>query len=562
MGYLEKSSGNKSSSKKSLDSNDLEEYLDFDLYIEDIAKLSDEIDESLTVDDDLESESPEIGEGSGLLFTGNKFHDEDDISDFDEDSDTLTEDGLDEILSKPLSPSEEEEEEISLSPEELLNIESSDTGLDYIDPDTSFDDHFASQLSDTDEEDTNITLGADELDNILGDSNSEPIVAHTPEELMYKEPVDEEDNIEVDEYAQNDPMVFESDEEVPSDEESDEDEEIALSGDELSNLLESGEFTEEEGEEYGKSFFDSEDDELTDDFENVNLDETTESSSEFEDEEPIALSGDELSNITGDYELEPTFETGIDEPDDSLEEIESDDENPDNFETTGESIFESEEEDESITLSLDELGNITADEEIEQPSSIFEEDVEDESITLSLDELGNITDGNIETEEAEGIFDPVLAEGEDESITLSPDELGNIVESDEVIEEEPTDIFAEDSSDEEIALSGDELSNLLESGDFEVEEAQSTPEPKLEISDEDVTEDFDSSDQVPEESDVSSFSSEEAPVHFESVKRKEMQKLMTYLDEMLGTMPEEFVKEFAGSEYFDLYKKIMSELEL
>jgi hypothetical protein len=61
-----------------------------------------------------------------------------------------------------------------------------------------------------------------------------------------------------------------------------EDEEIALSGDELNNLLESGEIETEEAESLGDSFFE----------ENA------------EEDESISLSPDELGNITAGEEFE------------------------------------------------------------------------------------------------------------------------------------------------------------------------------------------------------------------------------------------------------------------
>ncbi|HNF17105.1 MAG TPA: hypothetical protein PK453_25840, partial [Leptospiraceae bacterium] len=62
-----------------------------------------------------------------------------------------------------------------------------------------------------------------------------------------------------------------------------------------------------------------------------------------------------------------------------------------------------------------------------------------------------------------------------------------------------------------------------------------------------------------EESDLSSFG--DGGFRFSSISKPDAKKLLHYLDEMLGTLPEEFVEQFAQSEYFDLYKKLMEELE-
>jgi hypothetical protein len=44
-------------------------------------------------------------------------------------------------------------------------------------------------------------------------------------------------------------------------------------------------------------------------------------------------------------------------------------------------------------------------------------------------------------------------------------------------------------------------------------------------------------------------------------KREDMRKLMHYLDGLFDKLPEEVVRRFADSEYFDLYAKIMNDLE-
>ncbi len=46
----------------------------------------------------------------------------------------------------------------------------------------------------------------------------------------------------------------------------------------------------------------------------------------------------------------------------------------------------------------------------------------------------------------------------------------------------------------------------------------------------------------------------------EGLNRQELRKMITYLDRLFDQLPEETVREFGRSEYFDLYKKIMNEL--
>ena len=43
---------------------------------------------------------------------------------------------------------------------------------------------------------------------------------------------------------------------------------------------------------------------------------------------------------------------------------------------------------------------------------------------------------------------------------------------------------------------------------------------------------------------------------------QEMKKMISYLDGLFDKLPDDTVREFSQSEYFDLYKKIMTELGL
>jgi len=43
-------------------------------------------------------------------------------------------------------------------------------------------------------------------------------------------------------------------------------------------------------------------------------------------------------------------------------------------------------------------------------------------------------------------------------------------------------------------------------------------------------------------------------------KRASIRKLLKYLDSLFDKLPEEVIKNFANSEYFDLYVKVLNEL--
>ncbi|MCB1144423.1 MAG: hypothetical protein KDK54_19370, partial [Leptospiraceae bacterium] len=256
---------------------------------------------------------------------------ETDLPDFEED-DGMTKSFFD-----------EEDESITLSPDELGNI----TG-DEEEDDLDSDDLPSFEEDDV-PEDESITLSPDELGNITGDDEDESIF-------------DQEEGPEISEEADG-TSVFDE-----------EDDSITLSPDELGNIT---------GDDEDESIFDQE--------EGPEITEEADGTSVFDEEEDdsITLSPDELGNITGEDDEGSIFDQ---EDDTDLEE-----------EADGTSALD--EEDDSITLSPDELGNITGEddegsifdqedgtdleEEADGTSALDEE--EDDSITLSPDELGNIT---------------------------------------------------------------------------------------------------------------------------------------------------------------------------
>ncbi len=414
--------------------DDVLDDLDFDFYIEDVEDLSnslnlqskiqenqetyleeeslDEIIDLDKIEENLSLETPQVLSYSEEPPTYFK--------DDTEDIEPLTEDSLDEILQKPLEGEEinsfveeEVEEENSVSFATPRNFED-ELDTDYQDPNTTVDSEFAKELED---DDTNVTLDENELDNILNADYSdagvsdEITVPNSAEDLIFQQEVSNEDSIEVDyKETMEAPVLFNDDsDETEIEEHKTEDTE------EISELEHEEEFEEEEEieEDYGKSFFDSDED-IEEDF-------------EIEDE---------------DYDKEELQE-----------------------ETFGDtsSLFDA-------PTSLE--GEITSLSEEEVEVSSFDEGIEeDESITLSPEELGNITS----EEEVEPLPDYGLYE------TLQQDLANEVVGEERVLK---------------------------------------------------------------------------------TVTKQDLKKLMSYLDEKLGSMSEEFIEEFAKSEFFEIYKKIMNELEL
>lgn len=267
-----------------------------------------------------------------------------------------------------------------------------------------------------------------------------------------------------------------------------------------------------------------------------------------EDKEPVALSEEELGNILSDVdETGEVFMGGMDEgvelpelgefpPEMELEEVGI---------PELEGGFETELDDESeVTLSDSELDNILSDTGAGEVPEWEETSTESRAIDEFAEPMPSALDFDVE----------------DGPIALTPEELGNIVqdvsEEEEVAETSP-EIFETpseeeapfhsilDESDEDnepVTLSDNELENILE----DVTESE---EPGISAGF--AEEEKGSRDRLIEE-------------HAEvtGLEKDELKKMISYLDSLFDQLPEETVRKFSQSEYFDLYKKIMTELGL
>ncbi|EMO82970.1 hypothetical protein [Leptospira santarosai] len=337
---------------------------------------------------------------------------------------------------------------------------------------------------------------------------------------------------------------------------------IALSDDELGNLLASE--TEEPVSSFGTedTSFEVEDEgtiALSDDeLEDLLVSESEEpissfgseeSSFEVEDEEPIALSDDELGNLLASESEEPISSFGSED-----------------------TSFEVEDE-EAIALSEDELGNLLSDDSnmgtdgFEDTGSMFKEN-ESPSLPAEQDLGGPFgleeapSDSSVDFESNEFFPEP---EGEDkESIALSEEELGNLLSSEdtfasakeedlnEILGELPlvSDLDAFDSIDDDVSkeevtrvapttVNEDEMIIVL---DEYADEEKSSPIEELR--------------KTPDQSEtpIQGDASGETP------SKEEMKRIMTYLDELLGNLPDDLIREFSRSDYFELYKKLMKQI--
>ncbi len=289
----------------------------------------------------------------------------------------------------------------------------------------------------------------------------------------------------------------------------DDDETIALTGDELDNILNTAEFTEEAGES------------------SINPDEDLSDSPAFEDaggddsqlteisvdtaEDPFKGSEDEIQAMA-DLDIEEELQ-GIDDLSDDEDDIQL---------YTGDDL-------EEMELELPELAD--SDDVVDgeaEPLESDEVEIEDEILDLNEGEELDLSDDD------ESILIQETGADEDELEEITLDEIDDDIH--------PT----EDLSAEEEELLG---------AGFE-EEA-----PALDLSSEgDVEEiDLDSHDASPVQLSPDESQSREA---LSSDIKSEIKAVLTYMDSLLENLPEEKIEEFAQSEHFATYQKLFEELGL
>ncbi|AER03049.1 hypothetical protein LIF_A2263 [Leptospira interrogans serovar Lai str. IPAV] len=556
------------------ESNDLTEAIDWDSSPTSEVSLEDE-----EANEPIALSDKELG---NLLASENEelttSEESNDLSEaIDWDSPPTSETSLeDEEANEPIALSDEELGNLLASEnEELTTSEESNDLAEAIDWDSSPTSEVPLEDVESNEP---IALSDEELGNLLASENEEPAA------------ISEESNDLTEAIDWDSPPTSETSLE---DEESNEP--IALSDEELGNLLAS------ENEELTTS------EESNDLAEAIDWDSSPTSEVPLEDEEsnePIALSLDELDHILTDENEEPAAIS--EESNDLTETIDWDS-------PGSETSLEDEEANEPIALSLDELDHILTDEN-EEPAATSEES-NDLTETIDWDSPGSET--SLEDEEAnEPIalsldeLDHILTDENEEPAAIS-EESNDLAETIDWDSSPASEISLEDEeANEPIAFSDEELGNLLASGNEESEDKIGSDIPKVET-EEDLSEilgelppvsDLDAFDSIDEdvskEEEVSTivptlesvkdqemiivldeYADEEESSPIEELRKTpdqteaivgelsgdvpskdEMKRIMTYLDELLGNLPDDLIREFSRSDYFELYKKLMKQI--
>jgi len=229
--------------------------------------------------------------------------------------------------------------------------------------------------------------------------------------------------------------------------------------------------------------------------------------------------------------------------------------------TTG---FFDEEEDETIALTGDELDNIlnTAEitEEIAESTEAPENIVMEES-SFEMQEPERLIDKEdlielegTEPDEVDEIEINIPVESGEAPVLeeILEDELEEVPALEDELEEIPE--LAEESLEEVPLL--DELEELEDSSPAEMLEEAPTEipaEPDLEDIDLELPEGFTSDDGT---------STAPKTQNLPDDLKTDIKSVLSYLDQLLESLPEEKIREFADSEYFGIYKKLFEDLGL
>lgn len=449
---------------------------------------------------------------------------------------TLSDEELGSILGAGGEASLEEtlgsEEEFLTSDEEsdLPSFSDDESGFDLLGGEFETPEEEPS-LQEEEEDEGPLTLSLEELENISGEAIEEDFEEPTSD-ILNEEIEDESITLSPDELGNiiaSDP-VEESDDSVSFD------------------IEETDELETDLGDDFGFDLGETESDQEEAESSAEGLEGQMEGfeSSEEEDEGPIALSMEELESIASASDTEESSEEEL---------VDSFDRAPLPYEeelTPKSELMAEEEEDESIALSMEELENITAS---------GEEEAEQEDITLSAESLDEILGEELPGEGLEDIAD--LPIEEDFSLSEQIGDEDNLVEHEADMDfgDFTTDSAVDDSFDLSVPdLSKETRTPTLASDDseeFEVDLDEYAMEGKLS-----PLEELRKSDVSAPEEKRSSSEDAFADAGGENLSVGDRKKVLGYLDNLLGNLPDEVIREFSKSQYFELYKKMMKELEL
>ncbi len=312
-----------------------------------------------------------------------------------------------------------------------------------------------------------------------------------------------------------------------------------------------------------------------------------------DEDETIALTGDELDNILSTAEITEGQAEGT-----SVEEVEAGEPQamelvdlPESAEPVSEAVVEAEAESPVSDLELESLG-IEGEAPAEAAVTPVEEDLELEplesaeeaapapggDLELELESLPELTEAGGEAAQAEA--EPVELESLEEEAPAAAEEAPVDLESipefetaevDESLTKAADEAVAEEIDLEELSPEGGEEVNELPSAepiDLETAELEALPEVSETAEDKGIEIAFEdegakTEEIIPEAEEV--VEQPKRPSRSAGVPddlKDEIRTVLKYMDQLLEALPEEKIQEFASSEYFVMYKKLFEDLGL
>ena len=387
------------------------------------------------------------------------------------------------------------------------------------------------------------------------------------------------------------------------------DDTIALSGDELSNIFNTADFTEESVDAETQLNDEDSDNGLPSmDFDAETLEEPVIEDDYFQDDEEFSSEIDVPTGIVAQQE-QIFEEIELEEEDQGTEEIFAEDDSTEtdsleeSFDVTKEQLEEYTNEDEANS-SAEEITEEFVEPAIDSDTEIFEEEITEPVVEEFVEPVvGDIVE-EITDEPVESVFEssqwesPVIEEITEEVkpvVEEVTEETEPVVEEvteevEPVVEEvtEESEPVAEENNKEIIesifepsqwqspaveenmgfTAEGAEVERSLENDPLIIEEPVDTisvaEEELLEVLSEiPVTDKLEETEAVeteatPEETVVEEVKTTNIPDDL----KQDIKSVLSYMDQLLDNLPEDKIAEFARSEHFELYKKLFTELGL
>ncbi len=328
--------------------------------------------------------------------------------------------------------------------------------------------------------------------------------------------------------ASADPLVATDEEPAAGFFDDDDDETIALTGDELDNIMNTAEFTEETGQPTEPDFEESLGDQPV---QEITLEDAQEEADPIDltldddlslDEDDLSLRGDDLSlreDVSIDVET-PTSDDLLVGSDDAVEELAS-------LDIDAELADVPELDDDSAITESSEPLDLA-------PEPLEAEPLDEEPLeALDADPIDELEADPIELDVEDVEPEPVAAEESEAEFDLDALDAEPLPQADEILDDDPT---TEALTEEEQSLLVGE--DALETGLPPVDDEPVAAAAAI--------------DQIPTD--------EDTPIP-ENL-RGELRSVLNYMDKLLDSLPEAKIQEFASSDHFKVYRRLFEELGL